>query len=404
MVLRSMGAKAIIEQLLTEAKVMADYRTQKDHYIVIPVYLSSSGPNKIEGNYVFVDGDQTETSWSNLDSKWDDGPGKVWYDPIKTHTSFRGDKPEPVWYRHVLNRGGAIDVNHATKMVNVNMERLNQHKHRRPDHKSMRTHSYTIAGPNGDFNANSLILRKMLKLIVQQDPAVATFTFEGTDTLKGTVQDALGRPDQAQTVLQKTSGELILYHGTSVVRAKAILKNGLTFGKNNGLPSDLARGYSERNIYLTPNKEEARNYASRAAIHDRSAGAVLQVIVRDFTKIVPDEDTMNWMKYAKARKHYDQVAKNVPELQLKSGGVADDTHFRHWDWSKASPELKRLLVLWSMDAKSYRGAIAYRGSIPAKDIKLIQTYKPVKMARDPDEDEYDAAMAKTQATLKNYPA
>lgn len=266
-----MRASDIILRLLTEARLLKDYRTQKVRYYAAPVDYSD------QGYVVFADAPSDDVSHLNIIRQ------------------FNKDYPENnIW------RSQGMIVDHASKTVNVDLEEFQQYRHRRPSPTNSRD-SYTIAAPQSAFPESPLRMKKLLTLVVQQDPAVSEFKIVGSDTYNMTVGEFLRVPDQAQTVVQKTSGEITVYHGTSMIRARQILAKGLRPGNSKGV-SDLVPGYSDHNIYLTPNRETARNYASRAAQVDHSPAVVLQVKVRDFTKIVPDEDMMHWLRLSKLGK------------------------------------------------------------------------------------------------------
>jgi hypothetical protein len=397
-----MNSYNTIFQLLSEAKIFKDFRTQKRRYYVAPVRYDAWIPGRAkdsikaseQGLVAFMDAPASSKDHYELSRKFDKEFPTTYYEP----ESPGKNKP---WENYRLEQSLGMIVDHNLGTVNVDLEEFQKYHHRRPAPGNNR-YSYTIPGPNSNFS-NSPKVKKILALVVQQDHEVLKFKLAGTDTFKDmTVEQFLRVPDQAQQVIQKTSGTLTMYHGTSMARAREILKRGLRPGNSQG-HSDLVSGYSEFNIYLSPNKETARNYASRAATVDRSSGVVLQVIVRDFTKIIPDEDTMNWIRNSRAGKYYDKVAKDIPDLHNKdSGEPYADTHFRHWNWKEVSPAMTKLLRLWMADPNAYRGSVAYRGSIPPRDIKIVQTYKITKMPRDPDDAEFDSAMKATHATLKDY--
>lgn len=398
-----MRAQQIIFQVLTEARVFKDLRTQKGQteYMVAPaVYSDPETVSRDQGYIVLIDAPTNDDNYSKLRRQFDDNHRSV--DKNRKFDSYGSQKEW--WSNWSMQSWKGLIVSHSAKTVNVDLEHLLQHRHRRPDPKSDK-HSWTIPLPGGSDGSplSNLYTIKMLKLVVQLDPAVANFKVVGSPTFSGTVAELINTPDRAQTILQKTSGELTFYHGTSLARYQVIRRDGLRPGNTNG-GSDVVPGYSDNNIYLAPDVETARNYATRAAVYDKGTAVVLKVTVRDFTKFVPDEDALHWIRNSKfGRKYYDQMAKGIPDLHNdKTGEPYSDTHFRHWNWTKASPELKKLLQLWQADGSTYRGSIAYRGSIRPSDIKVVETYKPQKMRRDPSDEEFKQSMDATRSTLKTY--
>lgn len=179
-------------------------------------------------------------------------------------------------------------------------------------------------------------------------------------------------------------GRLILYHGTSRARYDTGIKTkGLQPGKTPKVYSDLIQGYSDHNIYLTSSVGVAENYATRAALEDRSKAVVLAVEVNDLTKFRIDEDTAGWSEFDdRTNVHFSD-----PEWKSRPDAAEIMDHFQ-----------KKMLK-----AFQYWKTVAYQGSIPASKIKILEEYKPVSMKRDPSDEEFDAAMEKTHTNLKNYP-
>lgn len=147
---------------------------------------------------------------------------------------------------------------------------------------------------------------------------------------------------------------------------------------------DLIKGYSEFNVYLTTNVHEAENYATRAAVDDRSKAVVLKVIVRDPTRFVLDEDTVNWMTV------------------INPDGEKENIHFRNNNWRKWSNSANIAQQFQSKITKEINKeqTVAYKGNILPKDISVYEEYKPVAMSSDPGQEEYDQAMEKTLAGIK----
>src|SRR5690606_29912787 len=126
--------------------------------------------------------------------------------------------------------------------------------------------------------------------------------------------------------------------------------------------------YSEHNVYLTTSVPVAENYATRAAIDDRSLAVVLRVTVHDLAKLILDEDNANWMDV------------------INPKGEVVDVHFRHSHW-REWPNANDIKARFQ--SKIFKGlhksaTVAYKGRILPKDVSVEFTYKPEKMSKDPD--------------------
>ncbi len=352
-----------------------DARTDKRHYFATP--LCDSG------------------------MRW---TGEVFlYDPVD---NFYGASTDPL-DRVLIDRGdqevennrivgkyirpwwsATIEIDHERQVVNLDLEAQHQHKNRRPSTTSDR-YSYTIPGPKADDSLlNPKLTSGMLAAVVKVDPTVAGFSLVGTPYYEGkTVQDVVGGAAHADPVNRAVRDEtLTFYHGTSLKRWRdQISQEGLIPGKGKEY-SDKVEGYSDHNVYLSVTIEEARNYASRAAVWDRSSGAVVKVTVRDPARLVADEDSMHW---ARQHKH----------MRKTLSGDENDFHLKHL--TPSSPKFKQFVnTSWATSLR--QGTVGYRGRILPRDLKLAETFKPVRMVRDPDDDEFETAMAKTADTLKRH--
>ena len=165
-----------------------------------------------------------------------------------------------------------------------------------------REKSYVM--PSGDvaFVGATLSLQKLLKHLMQVDPRVtADFkVVSPDDKFRGkTLGDVIGEKRATDVALGAAPGPIVAYHGTSTKRWPAIEKGGMKPGKFETPYSDQIPGYSEGNLYFTTDPQTAENYATRAAIWDKSTPLVLKVEIPDFTRIVPDEDAMGWFNLSR---------------------------------------------------------------------------------------------------------
>jgi len=295
-----------------------------------------------------------------------------------------------------------LTVDHNNKIINLNVDFFQQ-RSRRPaknnDHKS-----YTIPGADIGFRNNPLLLKKVLIDIMKFDPDVKNFIISSPSDFDGvSVERFINMQSPSENISSKTTGIIKLYHGTSMKRYDEIKIKGLRPNMTPEIYGDLVTGYSEYNIYLSVSIAEARNYASRAAVDDESLAVVLEVEINDFTKFVPDEDTLHWIEYA--------IGHNV---KLKNYFISkygenkfNNTHFKHWKWtdSEMTPfkmDLLKLYLTTIHKGITNTGTIAYKGSVKPSKIKMIESYKPTSMKRDPSEDEFQSATEKTLATFKKY--
>ena len=159
--------------------------------------------------------------------------------------------------------------------------------------------SYVIPSGDVSFANNTLSLQKLLKHLISVDSRVTPdFTIVSPDDkFQGqTVGDLISQKRKTDVALGAVPGPVVAYHGTSVKRWPAIEKGGLKPGKFETAYVDQIPGYSERNLYFTMDPHTAENYATRAAIWDKSKALVLKVEIPDVTRIVPDEDAMGWIQ------------------------------------------------------------------------------------------------------------
>lgn len=382
-------ARELVELLLAEGRLLKDYRTDKRHYRATTVrQLGYKWPTKVPEN----------------DGSFILGPVEPRYDlqrrfekdfPTEYSDLPAGEKSKPWRHRNLYN-GPHFTVDHSKGVVNLDAEDLEKEQHRRrdPDRESV---SWSILEPSttslrgGGFSE----LIKLVRDVVRIDPGIIGFSIVGSDTLDGyTVGDLLKERSPEQRWSQpKTDEPWYFYHGTSQPRAEQIVRKGLRPGNSPDTYSDLVPGYSDLNVYLSSSAEGARNYASRAAVQDKDKAAVLQVQVPDWTRLVPDEDNLGGTR-------------DLP------GGIefsdkfldGEDTHFRDFDKWNSHPQSARIRRFFQNHVKRSlrRGTVAYRGTILPKFVKLIQTYSPVRMPRDPSREKYLDAQAKTRSSASEY--
>lgn len=223
-------------------------------------------------------------------------------------------------------------------------------------------------------------------------------------------------------------GPITVYHGTSLAKAKKILKLGLLPGQGKDY-IDKIKGHSEHLVYLTVSPGEARKYAVRAGANRGSA--VLEIEVRDFTKIKFDEDNWFWA-VDKLNHHMDPakllmlkkrlVAAFGPKSGVLQYRLGDDFTFTRKDGtvmgiennpldphglkdlfgSSKTAEQKNLLNLLGYYAVKGSTSFSYEGKIPPSDIKLAETFTSTKHNDEKEYDQYDQRYDDVLATRKTY--
>lgn len=293
---------------------------------------------------------------------------------------------------------------------------------------------------------------KLLRHLMSADPRVTPdFRIVNSERYHGrTVGEVAGDPRDVDVAMtgRGRSGKptpLVAYHGTSTMRAKIILKEGFVPGRQRFTYIDQVPGYTDRNVYLTVNPEDAENYATRQAIFDKSNAAVMRVTIppEEMKNIVFDEDmAKGWVKLDR---NYLLTLAGEPEPRfprykaLQVGGfwgyfvgqggvppvpmrdnqlfLKDQIHLNalfQWMVSGAmvDDEEFRALVSAVFDPKSYlkaslrRGLITYAGTIPASWVELYRTYPRVKYPVE-DElrfDEYQRIRHETQEQMVRHVA
>ncbi len=273
--------------------------------------------------------------------------------------------------------------------------------------------------PSGDvgFVGATLGLQKLLKHLMGVDPRVAADykVVSPDDKFRGkTIGDVAGAKRTTDVALGTAPGPLIAYHGTSVKRWPAIEKGGMKPGKFETPYSDQIPGYSEGNLYFTTDPHTAENYATRAAIWDKSTPLILKVEIPDFTRIVPDEDTMSWVKLSR------------PYTLTDSGGdtetLDDELHMSQamrlvqqgGTEVKADSEFVALRREIEGQINSYltksvgSGLFAYRGPILPKFIRRWKEYpkkaypKSVDTGEGGRDDDYERTRQEVLGKVKRY--
>ena len=233
------------------------------------------------------------------------------------------------------------------------------------------------------------ILQDLLRLKVI-DPE--WFIINSPEYRGKTVGDVLKiRPhDPVDEIAHKTTGKVILYHGTSEKKWLGGIKTkGLRPGRPTSVGgdpyADQIPGYSEKNVYLTSSIPEAEKYATRASSYDHSPAVVLRVEVNDLTKFVLDEDAAGILNGFDPEDDTTYFFGGTHVTKFPPTADRPWETYGEEDWRK-SPNAEKIESLFQQ--KFLKGlrkqkTIAYRGSIPPNKIKVIESYAPVKMRDDP---------------------
>lgn len=370
----------IREGLLLELRLIGEPSSIGDSsYRAIELSTFAHGP---PGKFIIVPTNMPE--WSPKDKE-----GKRMQPSIDGYLEDylglnKKDKPkdEPHYYAQL---GHSLVVNHEDETINLDVSKATKRFSRRQS-RSGNAKAYTIPHADTSFD-NVHELQKIISSLRKIDPQISdSYKIVGSpDYESETVGSVFQRKRPGDQIVKGGDVKpLTLYHGTSSSRYSDIKTKGLVPGNAPEVYADLVKGYSEHNIYLASTITEAENYATRAAVSDRSKAVVLNVTIKDFTKLVMDEDNASWMKV------------------INPDGKETEVHFQHNEW-KSWPNADRIMQQFMSKIASSlnkRGTVAYKGRIPASDITVHSTYKPAVMKRDPSEDEYFSAREKTLATLK----
>ena len=292
-----------------------------------------------------------------------------------------------------------VDTNRGTVDFDMAWNQVMSRRQGLPNKNTQQT--YVI--PSGDVafrGMSNTQTVKLLRHLMSADLRVTTdFRILNSERYHGrTVGDVAGDPrDVDVAVTGRGRGgmptPLVAYHGTSMMRAKTILKEGFVPGRQRFTYEDQVPGYTDRNVYLTVNPEDAENYATRQAVFDKSNAAVLKVTIppdelenivfdedmatgwvpltRPYTLTVVDESQFNGARAGEQAVYRDEFHVGRLFRWMQNGAVADDDEFR-------------ALVSAVFDPRKYlkaslqRGLITYAGTIPASWVELYRTYPRVK--------------------------
>lgn len=193
----------------------------------------------------------------------------------------------------------SLVVSHINQNFNLDTTDFSDAKSRRQG----RTGSKSYVIPHGDTSFdNTAQFKKIIRALMSIDKKITgDYEVVGNPKYDGmTISDVLGEStSEGQNIVSGASFKpMKFYHGTSKVRYDKMKASGIGLAPNQTpeVYGDLIPDYSEHNVYLTTSVSEAENYATRAAIDDKSLAVVLRVIVRDPTKFVIDEDASGgWM-------------------------------------------------------------------------------------------------------------
>jgi hypothetical protein len=206
---------------------------------------------------------------------------------------------EGIYYDQIVFAKGFLDVNIHDKTIDLDQSWLEIMTRRPGELGKGKGKSYVI--PSGDvaFTSNQVDLIKLTKHLLKADPRVTLdFKIINSERHRGkTIGTIIGEDRDVDVALtgRGRSGEIkpfYAYHGTSKSRWEIIQKMGLIPNKQGKAYYDLIPDFSDRNVYFSLGNEKAENYAVRQAIWDKSSAVVLKVLIKDTTRIVPDEDSM----------------------------------------------------------------------------------------------------------------
>lgn len=277
----------------------------------------------------------------------------------------------------------------ATAVVNTNNKTVDlddaKSEYRSRRSGTSRSKAYTI--PHGDvaFDEVNNFKKILIDLMKIDSRVTSDFDIIGNPKYEHMTIGDIISGDKLRDISDIVKGgefkPMTFYHGTSLTRAKLIMRQGLVPGKTQEIYSDLVDNYSKHNIYLTDSVSVAENYATRAAIEDKSTAAVLKVVVKDPTKFMLDEDSAGW---------------------LNDGSYEENIHFSHKAW-RNSPDAKQIMAKYQatiIKAARHSKQIAYRGKILAHDINIHSKYKPASMPKSPNAEQFRKAREKTMKTYK----
>lgn len=273
--------------------------------------------------------------------------------------------------------------------------------------------SYAMPHGSTSFGGKPKVVRDVLAALVKANIIENDWEVINAPEFHGqTVGQIIAerRRDVVDEVASKSYGKATFYHGTSALRWETIKVKGLRPGSAHGLPedrySDYIKGYSDKNVYLTKSISEAEKYATRSAHADDSSAVVLSVEINDFGRFVMDEDhaAMFWLDIN------DGVHDGWPPDEAEASG------FLKFMYAYKSPTWRKLPIADAinshfqakiMDNLKKHGTVAYRGAIAPNKLRVVETYKSVKMKNDPKDDHasvlpesFEKGMVKVRKTVR----
>jgi hypothetical protein len=465
----------VSEIFLVEVKISTPFDDAKSHdsyWAFFNKDTLNTLPHYSNSNSFFTDSRIAFNDGKELN--WDDVPGET---PAERKTRFDNikiisDKVDSYFKIDHDNKSsyGYMLVDNGSKTINLDMTKLSKSNNRRPATKISNFNSnsksaYPIL--QGDSGLERVIdIEKVLKALVKLDERTKDYNVIGDDRFHGmTAADVISGKSGVtkHNQLFSSSNTLIdFYHGTSMKRSKIILKEGFKTGKREESYGDMISGYSENNIYLSLNPATAANYATREAINDSSDAVILKISLKglQLSKLVPDEDSMHWMRMSIKPEFIDRFLKENPILvELKgSKDEAVNVHIKHvnhterrfnlmWIFSQGHPDMvqtgKEVFAKYGLSTEyksgshssspkpvdpkvialekklyvdlmkayvdgafdsSYKklGNVAFQGNIPASQVSVLKSWsiKSSKIPSNADAPEYDAAIDNQAATVK----
>jgi hypothetical protein len=336
------------------------------------------------------------------------------------------------YYIKSSNPTNGFTVDHKKHVIDLSTAWL-EYLTRRPGGKPGGAKSNTTyVIPSGDVafeEKDQGALLKLLRYIMQIDPRVTgDYAIVNSEKYYNkTVAQVLGNKGdktEVQKALDPSTAELWAYHGTSDTFLKSIQRRGLVPGQARELYVDLIPGYSDKLIYMTFSPSEAENYATRAAVWYGGKPTVLKVKITDTTKIMPDEDTMGWIKLPRDF----TIKKSTQEQDWRTGEmkygkenvvVSDQIHTQTalrilnkdraaWDQDEEmkafSDFIKKAIGLLTKESVK-AGVFGYKGAILPSNVSLWRQYPKTSYgpnSKDVDKDVYDAKRKETVSKMKRY--
>jgi len=298
------------------------------------------------------------------------------------------------FYTGILYGKDSLDVSIANQEISLDQAWRRQ-MHRRPGNSRSKT--YVIPSGTVAFSGEQVALQKVLKHLLRVDRRVTSdFKVTGSERYRGqTIGDLIGEPRDVDVALtgRGTKGKiqpLVAYHGTSAKRWAIIKSRGLIPNMQGKVYQDLIPNYSDKNVYLALEPDEAENYATRQAIWDKSSAVVLKVIIRDPDKMVADEDWIGIGGSIKLSRPYfltikdpkygrpgtkREVQQSHPKNALEIRGAKvyeEDAEFQAYYHEVIERSVAKFLK------DSIRaGVFGYRGRVQARDMNVFMEYPRV---------------------------